>query len=56
MYEFGQYLNASFYVYQQGANRQLWFASKQSLSYLDGRLVIPKSLLFASFLLKKDFD
>jgi len=22
---------------QQGANRQLWFASKQSLSYLDGR-------------------
>ncbi|NBH74303.1 hypothetical protein D3Z51_20430, partial [Clostridiaceae bacterium] len=23
---------------KQGANRQLWFASKQSLSYLDGSL------------------
>jgi hypothetical protein len=24
---------------QQGADRQLWFASKQSLSYLDGTYV-----------------
>lgn len=42
-------LDIIYCLYQQGANRQLWFASAQSLSYLDGRWILIQKFSFSLF-------